>query len=95
MAIIENSENALEVKSLAKKLKTELPSYAIPLFLRTVATLPKTATQKYQKLEFEKQGFDIMKITDESVFVLDLKSFDYVPLTRDIYDDIMLGRIRL
>uniref|UniRef100_A0AAR5PSH6 Very long-chain fatty acid transport protein n=1 Tax=Dendroctonus ponderosae TaxID=77166 RepID=A0AAR5PSH6_DENPD len=95
MAIIESSEDTIEVQSLAKVLKTKLPSYAIPLFLRTVPTLPKTATQKYKKLEFEKQGFNVTKIPDTSVFVLDLKSLDYVPLTRDMYDDIMLGRIRL
>ncbi|ERL92064.1 hypothetical protein D910_09386, partial [Dendroctonus ponderosae] len=93
MAIIESSEDTIGVQSLAKVLKSKLPSYAIPLFLRTVPTLPKTATQKYKKLEFEKQGFNVTKIPDTSVFVLDLKSLDYVPLTRDMYDDIMLGFI--
>lgn len=53
-----------------------------------------TGTYKLKKNDLQQEGFDLEKIKDK-LFLYDAKNVDYVELTRDKYDDIITGKIRL
>ncbi|XP_050294067.1 long-chain fatty acid transport protein 4-like [Anthonomus grandis grandis] len=93
MVAIVDIDNSLDRTKLAKMLKQKLPSYAIPIFLRVMDTIPMTGTFKLKKVDLQKDGFDYDKITDHKLFFL--KGDEYVPLTKEIYDDIMHQRLKL
>ncbi|GAA5042316.1 long-chain-acyl-CoA synthetase [Nocardia callitridis] len=64
-------------RALAEQAYRKLPGYAVPLFVRTVATLAQTSTFKSRKVELRKQGYEA---DDESVlYVLAGKAEGYVP----------------
>lgn len=51
-------------------------------------------TYKLKKRELQSEGFNPTVIRD-SMFFLDAKAGQYVPLTLELYDDIIKGQIRL
>ena len=94
MAAIADPEKTLDLVSLSKGLRSSLPVFARPLFVRILPESPITATFKLKKKELMEQGFDVEIISDPLYF-LDQKTGEYVPLTRKLYDDLMQGFIRL
>jgi len=77
-------------------LKKNLPSYAVPLFLRFVPDLATTSTFKILKTHLRDEGMDIKKIpSSEPVYFLDPSQGAYVPLTETVYNDILSKKIRL
>ena len=53
-----------------------------------------TGTFKPKKFQLVKEGFSPLKISDPLYFMDKLKKA-YVPLTKELYDQIMQGEIRL
>lgn len=53
-----------------------------------------TETFKQKNLQLVEEGFSPLKIADPLYFMDNLKKF-YVPLTKELYDQIMLGEIKL
>lgn len=53
-------------KALAETLYSNLPSYAVPLFIRIVESLETTSTFKSRKVDLRKQGYgaDDEKVED-------------------------------
>ncbi|XP_045505495.1 long-chain fatty acid transport protein 1 [Colias croceus] len=94
MAAIADPERKLDFESLAIGLKTSLPVYARPLFIRILPEPPLTATFKLKKKELVEQGFN-RNIFNDPLYFLDQKTGKYVPLTQKLYDDIVQGNIRL
>ncbi|XP_063833689.1 long-chain fatty acid transport protein 1-like [Ostrinia nubilalis] len=94
MAAIADPENKVDLASLAKGLKSSLPAYARPLFVRIMPEPPLTVTFKLKKKELMEQGFAINTHKDPLYF-LDQKTWEYVPLTPKLYDEIVQGIIRL
>ncbi|CAK1543410.1 unnamed protein product [Leptosia nina] len=92
MAAIADPDKKLDLESLAAGLKTSLPVYARPLFLRILPEPPLTATFKLKKKELVELAFSL---NSDPVYFLDQKTGKYVPLTQKMYDDIMQGNIRL
>ncbi|KAK5647257.1 hypothetical protein RI129_002149 [Pyrocoelia pectoralis] len=90
MAAIVTNNNSLV--NLAKDLKANLPSYAVPAFIRIVDSIPITATFKLKKMELQKEGFNVNAIKDK-IYVL--KSDEYILLTEEIYNDIINHKLRL
>ncbi|CAH1283897.1 unnamed protein product [Diabrotica balteata] len=88
-----DKENTIDTKKLATGFKSQLPAYAIPLFVRLVDTMPLTSTFKVQKTLLQKEGFDINSIKDP-LFIFDSKTVDYVPLV-NVYDDFISGKRKL
>ena len=88
-----NRSRSLNMKKFYKDLKVNLPSYAIPLFVRAVQHIPVTGTYKLQKVRLRKEGFNTEKI-QEPLYVLDLVEKTYVVLTKEKYGDIMSGKIK-
>lgn len=58
------------------------------------ASLDITGTFKYKKTKLVEEGFDPDQISDPLYF-LDEKVRDYVPLTRDIFNAISSGKIKI
>lgn len=94
MAAIADPEKKLDLSLLAKGLRTSLPTYARPLFIRILPETPLTATFKLKKKELMEQGYNLSSHKDPMYF-LDQKTGEYVPLTQKLYDDINQGIVRL
>uniref|UniRef100_A0AAY4DQW0 long-chain-fatty-acid--CoA ligase n=1 Tax=Denticeps clupeoides TaxID=299321 RepID=A0AAY4DQW0_9TELE len=83
----------LDLLATYEHIKTYLPSYAIPRFLRIQNLLDVTGTFKQMKVKLAEEGFDPAVIRDSMYFLEDNKG--YVPMTKDIYSSISEGRLRL
>ncbi|XP_046973611.1 long-chain fatty acid transport protein 1-like [Vanessa cardui] len=94
MAAIADPEKKVDLKKLADGLKTSLPAYARPLFIRILPEPPLTATFKLKKRVLMEQGFNI-NVHNDPIYFLDQKSGTFTPLTQKLYDDIIQGVIRL
>ncbi|VEN45328.1 unnamed protein product [Callosobruchus maculatus] len=92
MLAIVDADHKLDKDALVQQLKTHLPSYAIPLFLRITRSVPMTGTFKIKKNELRKEGFS--EVTGDEVYFLDMKSGKYVPVAQ-ICDKIREGTLKL
>ncbi|MGH8530340.1 MAG: long-chain-acyl-CoA synthetase [Nevskiales bacterium] len=75
---------------LAGLLCSQLPAYAVPLFIRLREEQEITGTFKYRKVELKKEGFDPGKVAEPLYILLDTKR-GYEPLTADIFRKIGNG----
>ncbi|CAH0718003.1 unnamed protein product, partial [Brenthis ino] len=94
MAAIADPDRKVDLVELAHGLHSSLPVYARPLFIRILPEPPLTATFKLKKRELIEQGFNL-SLHEEPIYFLDQKLGEYIPLTQKLYDDLMLGIIRL
>lgn len=83
----------LDLNKFREHCQTNLPSYAVPLFLRITPQIAITATLKHQKGELRKDGIDISKVKDP-LFYLDSQQ-GYVPLDAAVYGRITTPNARL
>ncbi len=84
----------IDFKGLAELLTNNLPPYGVPVFLRLKTKLPTTSTHKFQKSPLKKEGFDI-NLIDEALYVKVSREANYVPLTKEIYEDIQKGKYKI
>ncbi|GBM44713.1 Long-chain fatty acid transport protein 1 [Araneus ventricosus] len=94
MAAIETDPKSVDLSELYQNMNKRLPSYAIPLFLRLSKQMEETGTYKLKKVTYQKEGFNPEEIPD-LLFFLDSKLKTYVPLTKELYSDIVTGKLRL
>ena len=78
---------------LLSVLKTNLPSYAIPKFIRFLCELSTTSTFKIRKAKMKEVGFDINKITDP-IYILLPNSKGYTLLSEITYTNIEKSKYR-
>ena len=83
-----------ELDTFLVKLRSSLPSYSLPLFIRKIASPDLTSTFKYQKVRFEREGFDVSNISDP-IFFLDPRYNKYVSLDTELFQMLMKGKIIL
>lgn len=93
MATIVDPDGELDLKALASALDKSLPSYARPPFLRAAQQADMTGTFKFKKFDLQKEGFNPELIKDKLYFRHG--NSDYVELTKDIYSDVISGKIRM
>jgi citronellyl-CoA synthetase len=94
MAVIPNTEvEKFDFRALADLVKSALPLYAIPRFLRFKMAFDTTGTHKIKKTVLRDEGFDIGRVADP-IYVLLPESDRYVPLTAGIYGDIVEGKYK-
>ena len=93
MATIVDTNGDLDLKSLAAELEKHLPAYARPLFLRITDHADMTGTFKLKKIDLQKEGFNPELIKDK-LFFRNGKN-EFVKLTKEMYDDIISGKIRV
>lgn len=92
MAAIADPDNEVDLAKLAAGIEAALPSYAQPLFVRLMASIPKTGTYKLRKLDLRDEGFNPTVITDKLYFH---DKSTYVPIDMNLYNDIISAKIRL
>ncbi len=86
------SIDQFDFQAFTQKIKTALPSYAVPIFIRFVSDFEKTATHKIKKSVLKKEGFSIH--TEEAPnYVLLPKAATYTKLTNEIAQQIKEGAI--
>ncbi|XP_016073348.1 PREDICTED: long-chain fatty acid transport protein 6 isoform X2 [Miniopterus natalensis] len=93
-SIILKPNKSLDLEKVYEQVVTFLPAYACPRFLRIQEKMEMTGTFKPKKFQLVQEGFSPLKISDPLYFMDNLKKA-YVPLTKELYDQIMLGEIKL
>lgn len=81
MAAIVFTDGGPNWKQLAEHVKKELPSYAIPYFVRPLGAQEITGTFKHRKVELVQDGWSG---GGDAVFFYDAASCNYVPLDSDL-----------
>lgn len=84
----------LDLTALAAHCKANLPSYAIPLFIRSLPEIEITGTFKHQKVALRNEGVNPLKIQDK-LFILDSQAGTYKPLTAETYESLATGKSKL
>lgn len=84
----------IEFTELATYLKSALPAYAVPLFIRVQQDVDTTGTFKFRKVEAVKEGFDVTKISDP-IWFLDPKVKTYGPLSVETFTSICANELRI
>lgn len=79
-----------DLNALSNVLNEGLPHYAIPKFLRFVKFIKTTATHKVKKHLYREEAFDPKKVSDP-MYVQLPNSQKYIPLTVDLYNEIIDG----
>jgi solute carrier family 27 fatty acid transporter 1/4 len=92
MVAIADPNHVLDISTLASNLEESLPSYAQPVFIRVIERCDITETFKIKKTVLQKEGFDPFRINDKLYF---RSGKEYVPLTSEIYHDILNGLERI
>ncbi|XP_020515774.2 long-chain fatty acid transport protein 2 [Labrus bergylta] len=77
-----------------KHVKKFLPTYARPRFMRIQSTLDVTGTFKHMKMKLVQDGFNPNQIT-APLYFMDEEVKDYIPLTQDLFDSVMSGKIKI
>ncbi|XP_070686223.1 long-chain fatty acid transport protein 2-like [Pempheris klunzingeri] len=93
-AVILSKGQTFDSSGVFKHVENYLPAYARPRFLRIQSSLDITGTFKHLKVKLREQSFNPNQVTDPLYF-LDEKIKDYVPLTLDIFNSVISGKIRL
>jgi fatty-acyl-CoA synthase len=75
-------------------LKSQLPDYARPVFLRIRPSIDVTSTFKQKKIDLVREGFDPEKVPDP-IYFNDTKAQAFVRLDKSLYDRICTGAVRL
>jgi fatty-acyl-CoA synthase len=91
-AIVCNGE--CDLSGLHAHLRSNLPEYARPLFIRIQPKLEMTSTFKQKKGDLVRQGFNPKAATDP-IYFSDPQTKSFVRLDFDLYQRIENGDIRL
>jgi len=88
------TDTRFDLAALRTRLKTCLPDYARPLFLRILGAMEVTATFKHKKSDLVRAGFD-PSLTEDTIFFNDAARGAFVRLDTALYERIRDGAIRL
>lgn len=87
-SIVSNVEiKDFDFNNLIIHLKSNLPSYAIPIFIRFKSGLSATSTFKFRKVDLKKEGFKFETMRDQ-VYILLSNESKYMILTKNILERI-------
>ena len=81
------------LESVAKHAFAGLPKYSVPVFLRKVGEVRVTGNMKQMKAGLRGEGVDPGKLGGEKVFWL--KGVRYVEFTREDWEELRGGRVKL
>lgn len=90
VAITLTDGNDLDGQVLAETLYAELPSYAVPLFVRTVDHIEATTTFKNRKVELRDEAFS--DVGGDDVWVLKGRADGYVPIYDGYLDEVAAAK---
>jgi len=90
------SEANFDLKGLARHVLDALPRYAVPLFIRLTPQLDYTGTLKLQKGRLKREGINVEAMAEgDKLFWLPTHADAYVVFTKDDYESLKSGRVRL
>lgn len=89
--ILEEHTIKIDLQAFYDFIKDELPTYAIPIFLRISHQTETTSTFKYKKSALKDDGYDCDKIGKEVYVLLDRK---YQKVTTKLRDGINEGKYK-
>lgn len=92
MAAILDVDQTLNLDELVAGLKTVLPAYARPQFIRLLNKVDMTGTFKLKKIDLQKEGYDPTKITDSLYYLA--ANGKYEKLDKAVYEQIINGKVR-
>lgn len=81
---------AFDLAGFADLLRSALPGYAVPKFLRFKTEFETTGTHKIKKTKLREEGFDLVKVEDPLYVMLPGRA-EYEPLTTEVYAEIQDG----
>ena len=93
MAALVIEAETFSMQDLASFLKSKLPFYAVPVFIRIIKDMPSTSTMKQVKFDLVQEGIDPQKVPD--LYFLSSKSDKYEPFTTDHMELLNQGKIRI
>jgi acyl-CoA synthetase (AMP-forming)/AMP-acid ligase II len=85
--------DVFDMKALGEIVVKGLPHYAVPRFIRFVKAFETTATHKIKKTALRNEAFDPAKVS-EPLYVILPGTETYVPLTKELYLEIVGGQYR-
>jgi len=88
MAAIVETNGHLDLDIFLNNLRKQLPSYAIPLFVRLVESLDITGTFKIKKVDFQREGYNPM-IVQDPLYFYNSSQGGYCKLDVELYSDIL------
>ncbi|XP_037328227.2 long-chain fatty acid transport protein 1-like [Pungitius pungitius] len=94
MAAIAHGGGQFDLDALRMAAQEALPSYARPVFLRLVPSVDTTGTFKIQKSRLRREGFKPRDSSDK-IYFLNRVAGGYEPVTDQLYEAIMEGRVSL
>ena len=83
------------MQSLARTATSNLPKYAVPLFLRVTKERQATGNNKQQKAGLRLEGIDPQKLSSSSDMLYWLKNGTYVKFHEQDYQSIQAGQVKL
>ena len=89
-----SSLNENQCKDLFKHCEEYLASYARPRFVRMQKEMTLTGTFKQQKFQLVKSGFDPSQV-DDPLYFYDSEKSTYSPLTDDMHEAVVSGRVKM
>jgi citronellyl-CoA synthetase len=92
-AIVREEGKSPDLKALAAHLRSSLPKYAVPIFIRFVDDFQWTATHKIKKTDLKNQGFDPAQ-AKEGVYVLVPGADSYAAMDAALYREVVAGKYR-
>ena len=87
-------DDDIDLDGLLAHVKKELPSYAVPLFIRKLPEIEITGTFKHRKVTLRKEGFNPNTITD-TLYWLNPDTSKYELLDNQSFVKITTGGARL
>lgn len=92
-AVIVKDGVVINFTALTDHLRSALPKYAVPVFIRFVKDFQWTATHKIKKGDLKNEGFN-PAMTGGWVYALLPESEAYGPVDETLYRDIMAGKYK-
>ncbi|MDZ7785253.1 MAG: long-chain-acyl-CoA synthetase [Halioglobus sp.] len=89
--VLGDGESALDLESFSAHVRSQLPSYARPVFIRVQSDIDTTGTFKMVKGQLRKEGYDIEAVQDP-LYVLKPGTETYTPLDPSFVAEIRAGR---
>ncbi|MGL5996534.1 MAG: long-chain-acyl-CoA synthetase [Pseudomonas proteolytica] len=96
MAAITPAESlaTLDMRALLQFALSQMPAYAVPLFLRIKVKMETTGTFKYQKVRLKEEAFDPARVDGDPLYAWLPGTDAYVPVTEQVLADIQGGKYR-
>jgi solute carrier family 27 fatty acid transporter 1/4 len=93
MAAIVDPDHKLDMENLANGIRSSLPAYARPVFIRVLPELPLTGTFKLIKRDLQAQSYNLDKVKEPVYFQQANGSYNI--FTDKDFNDVKNGRARL